>query len=543
MCSQSNMLPLNIKQEEGHALEACKVEPQDIEDTIKTEPVDYDDPETKFSAYNMLNVVIKEEDDISLPDTEISVKDEPLDVSCSIKKELEDPDDGYTVYLPHKDEDSDDMDDETCSNPDSLNDKKRLKSWDTDSMIQAVTAIRRKEMGFNKAEKVFNVPKTSLRRYVSMTNKTPEEAVLTKSGRKPVFSASLEKELIDYLLIVEKRYLGITKYDIRTMAFQLAKRKNLTNNFSALRGAAGKDWMHSFLNRHSNKISIRTVSVTTLSKTKGLCKKDAIAFFDLLGSEFENHSYPPNRIFNADGTGLLISQNKAPKIITLKGKRQINSVTPAESAFLVMTIVCMSADGSYVPPFMIFNKKLMSRGPPKEAPPSTVYSYLQSSWIDSDLFCEWLDHFIYCVKPTESNPVLLVIDGVNKYTRSIELIDKANANHVRIASIPPCSSDKMQPLDVRFMSVLKDSYIREVRIFRYHSGRSVEPNDVPDLFGKACLSAQTSENAVKGFSETGIYPFNPEVFEEVDFAPDEEEEMFEIEAMLEQEMSVDPEVE
>jgi ribosomal protein L13E len=47
-------------------------------------------------------------------------------------------------------------------------------------------------MGLKKAQKLFNVPKTSLRPYVSMKDKPSEEAVLTKLGRGPVFSRDLE---------------------------------------------------------------------------------------------------------------------------------------------------------------------------------------------------------------------------------------------------------------------------------------------------------------------------------------------------------------
>ena len=47
-------------------------------------------------------------------------------------------------------------------------------------MIQAVAAVSKKQMGFKKAQKMLNVPKTSLERCVSMKNKTPEKAVLTK---------------------------------------------------------------------------------------------------------------------------------------------------------------------------------------------------------------------------------------------------------------------------------------------------------------------------------------------------------------------------
>jgi hypothetical protein len=38
--------------------------------------------------------------------------------------------------------------------------KKCLKSWDRDRMIQAVAAVRKNQMGFKKSQKMLNVPKT-----------------------------------------------------------------------------------------------------------------------------------------------------------------------------------------------------------------------------------------------------------------------------------------------------------------------------------------------------------------------------------------------
>jgi hypothetical protein len=61
--------------------------------------------------------------------------------------------------------------------------KTLLKSWDQDKMILAVAAVRKKQMGVKKVQKLFNVAKASLRPYVNMKDKTPAEAVLTKLGR------------------------------------------------------------------------------------------------------------------------------------------------------------------------------------------------------------------------------------------------------------------------------------------------------------------------------------------------------------------------
>ena len=50
-------------------------------------------------------------------------------------------------------------------------------------------------------------------------------------------------------------------------------------------------------------------------------------FFDLYEKELAAHDYPPSLIFSVDETGLTVVQKKQPKILALKGKRQIGALT------------------------------------------------------------------------------------------------------------------------------------------------------------------------------------------------------------------------
>jgi hypothetical protein len=55
-----------------------------------------------------------------------------------------------------------------------------------------------------------------------MTDKHPEEAVLTKLGRRHVFSRDMEQELTEYLLTMEEIYFGLKRQEARMMALQLS---------------------------------------------------------------------------------------------------------------------------------------------------------------------------------------------------------------------------------------------------------------------------------------------------------------------------------
>lgn len=79
-----------------------------------------------------------------------------------------------------------------------------VEIWDQGKMNRVVANVSKKQTEFKKVKKKFTVFKIYLRRYVNIEVKTPEEAVLTKLGREPVFSNDMERGLIEYLLMMEQ---------------------------------------------------------------------------------------------------------------------------------------------------------------------------------------------------------------------------------------------------------------------------------------------------------------------------------------------------
>ncbi|KAG8259747.1 hypothetical protein J6590_008782 [Homalodisca vitripennis] len=69
------------------------------------------------------------------------------------------------------------------------------------------------------------------------------------------------------------------------------------------------------------------------------------------------------------------------------------------------------------------------------------------------------------------------------------------------------------------MGSIKTYYSEYIRQWLRQSNRPLGPYDTAELFGKAYLQCQTASIAVKGFSETGIFPCNRTVFSDVDFLP------------------------
>ncbi|KAG8236615.1 hypothetical protein J437_LFUL012807 [Ladona fulva] len=96
--------------------------------------------------------------------------------------------------------------------------KNDRQKWDINAMELAVEAVLLSKMGFLKASKQFNVPRSSIERYLKRPKKKPDYKVDKSDGKyKNVFTAEQEAELVSYLKTTENRIFGLTMKDLRSL--------------------------------------------------------------------------------------------------------------------------------------------------------------------------------------------------------------------------------------------------------------------------------------------------------------------------------------
>jgi hypothetical protein len=86
---------------------------------------------------------------------------------------------------------------------------------------------------------------------------------------------------VEYLLLIEPKYFGYIRDDVRRLAFQSAVQNKIPNPFSIATEAAGKDWFNRFMKRHSDKLSLHQATGTSTARASGFSKEQLGIFFGL----------------------------------------------------------------------------------------------------------------------------------------------------------------------------------------------------------------------------------------------------------------------
>jgi len=132
------------------------------------------------------------------------------------------------------------------------------------------------------------LPHSTLYDYVR-SNLDPFRATQSKFGSNPVIPPALEEKLVEYILLIELKYLGCTRDDIGSLASQLVVQNKIPSPFSIAKEAAGKDWFKRCIKRHSDKLSLGQPTGTSTARATGFSQEQVGIFFDLYEKELAAH--------------------------------------------------------------------------------------------------------------------------------------------------------------------------------------------------------------------------------------------------------------
>ena len=213
-------------------------------------------------------------------------------------------------------------------------------SWKKEDMKRAIHSIQNQICTITKAAKEYKVPKTTLIRHFHGELKAKRPGELSLS-RAPTIGSQNEKELVEYIKGMESKLFGLTRTDVRKLAYEFAVRNNITHSFSNDKQMAGTDWLYAFMKRNPD-INLRKPEPTSLARAMGFNKSQVKRFYDLLGDITDQEKLEACKMFNVDKTGLSTVQ-KPQKILATKGKKSVGCLTSAERGTHTTAVCAMSA--------------------------------------------------------------------------------------------------------------------------------------------------------------------------------------------------------
>ena len=392
--------------------------------------------------------------------------------------------------------------------------------WDKRKMEEAIKSVVEQKLSIRQAAERYDVPKSSIHDRLKVLKSGREVTYYPKLGRFEVtFSEDVSKQLYEHIKQLDDRLMPLTRKEFLKLAFDLAESLKIPHRFNKEKGMAGKDFYYNFKKQFPD-IALRTPESTSIARAVGFNRPQVDRFYNQLNQLQEKYQFSPSRIYNADETGVS-NVHKNDKVLSIKGKKQVGKLTSAERGRNITVTFAMNVTGHFIPPLFIFPRKKMDKNGRLMigAPPESIAVPQETGWMNGDVFLRWLQHFKQHALPTKTNPILLILDGHASH-KELAVLEYARKNNIHMLSTPPHTTHKLQPLDRTFFKPFKAAFATaSASWMRRNPAARITDYDIAALVSEAFSKAARLDIAQNGFKCTGIYPFNPNIFTEVDFLP------------------------
>jgi len=231
-----------------------------------------------------------------------------------------------------------------------------------------------------------------------------------------------------------------------------------------------------------------------------------------------------------DEIGFAIGVGEAERCIINAQVRQKYQAMPGHQEW-VSVIECVCADGTVVPPLVIFMaENLSTQWIPVNIQGIWKFSFNFKEWTSNIHGVEWLRR---CFEPATCEKAareyrLLIFDGHDSHITG-EFVAHCTENNIIPMILPPHSSHLTQPLNVGIFGPLKKHMSAKIDPLIRMGVPRIQKIEWLAAFVSAHNQAVCHRNILGGFRGTGIYPFSPnKVLNRIDPPPNSETSMQQI---------------
>ena len=268
----------------------------------------------------------------------------------------------------------------------------------------------------------------------------------------------------------------------------------------------GKTWFYAFL-RINPDIKMSRVEKLEQSRAMACTQESVYAWFDEFEKFLKDKKIESaDQIYNCDESGFPLQTATSMKVCVDKRVRR-NFQIASSSKTSITTLQCICANGSVVPPCVLFPGKNFNPEYGIGFPNSFYLGFTANGWMETSQFYGWLtNHFIKRIPPLR--PVVLLIDGHGSHI-DFHLSKFCAENDILLFRLPPHTSHAIQPTDRGYFATFKANFSKEVGKFTVqHPGVSITKRTFPTIFTRSYEISCSAEVVKSSFRTTGIWPVN-----------------------------------
>lgn len=331
--------------------------------------------------------------------------------------------------------------------------EKKRRHWNAREKI-AIIMYHENGHSKNKTAAKFNIQTKQLRNWIS---KKPQLLKIQPGvkrlnrGASPKYPA-LETALVTWVKEKRRNQNVVTRSMIQMKAKALAQQNQWRVICTGIESFAfSNKWLDGFMNRNNLSNRRRTTIAQRLPEDLVEKQQEFLAFIMYRRIQYD---YPLTYIGNMDETPVSFD---LPTNTTVDewGARSVSiRTTGHEKTNFTVVLSCM-ADGTKLPPLIIFKLKNIPRG---NFSPEVIIRANQTGWMNENEMLFWIEN-VWTKRERFSNPnSLLVLDSF-----SAHIVDSVkrrfSEKHTNIAVIPGGLTSRLQPLDVSVNKSFKTKVI------------------------------------------------------------------------------------
>jgi hypothetical protein len=322
-----------------------------------------------------------------------------------------------------------------------------------------------------------------------------------------------ETELVHWITLLTQRGYAPRYCTVRELAEIIRNRRVIGVNDDDIQlvtyNAFGRDWVARFMSRHPQLESARRKLIEA-ARIKDVSVERLTKWFEDLQSVINEYDIELGNLYNMDESGFAIGDVEASQRIINATIRQRFQAKPGRQEW-VTAIECVCADGTSLPPLIIFKGENLSR----QWIPASIHNHWRfgcntKGWTSNVHGLQWLRQVFEVETREKANgkPRLLICDGHDSHITA-SWIAHCMKNNIILMVLPPHSSHLTQPLDVSVFKPLKTLMASAIEPLVSTELHRILKAEWLSAFVEAHDGAFSIQNIQSGFRGTGIMPLNP----------------------------------